>query len=281
MIAFVGSVFSPWYAAARRRGLATADPRRHVALNVALYGPGMHRWTMTERGAAHLQRDARTLCIGPSTLAWHDGRLHIEVDEWAVPWPARVRGRIVVEPLATTGADFALDAAGLHRWTPLAPAARIEVALDRPGWRWRGSAYLDGNHGARPLEQDFVRWDWSRATLPGGASGVHYNVQRRDGSELALALRIDGRGSITPVEHPPARPLPPSRWRVPGAMRSDAAHPPQLQRRLEDGPFYSRSLVQARWRGEPVTAVHESLSLDRFAAPWVQALLPFRMPRRR
>jgi len=25
--------------------------------------------------------------------------------------------------------------------------------------------------------------------------------------------------------------------------------------------------------------VHESLSLDRFRAPWVQAMLPFRMPR--
>jgi carotenoid 1,2-hydratase len=28
-----------------------------------------------------------------------------------------------------------------------------------------------------------------------------------------------------------------------------------------------------------MTAVHESLSLDRFQARWVQAMLPFRMPR--
>ena len=27
-------------------------------------------------------------------------------------------------------------------------------------------------------------------------------------------------------------------------------------------------------------AVHESLSLDRFRAPWVQAMLPFKVPRR-
>jgi carotenoid 1,2-hydratase len=32
---------------------------------------------------------------------------------------------------------------------------------------------------------------------------------------------------------------------------------------------------------ESEQVVHESLSLDRFASRWVQALLPFRMSRRR
>ena len=49
---------------------------------------------------------------------------------------------------------------------------------------------------------------------------------------------------------------------------------------LEDGPFYARSLLDTRLLGEPAMAVHESLSLQRFRAPWVQVLLPFRMPRR-
>ena len=38
IIAFIGSVFSPYYAWARRRG--PADPLNHCALNVALYGTG-------------------------------------------------------------------------------------------------------------------------------------------------------------------------------------------------------------------------------------------------
>ena len=42
LIAFIGSVFSPYYAWARRRG--PADPQNHCALNVALYGPGGNRW---------------------------------------------------------------------------------------------------------------------------------------------------------------------------------------------------------------------------------------------
>jgi carotenoid 1,2-hydratase len=50
-------------------------------------------------------------------------------------------------------------------------------------------------------------------------------------------------------------------------------------RTLTDAPFYARSLVRTRWLGEAVTAMHESLSLQRFDSAWVQAMLPFRMPR--
>ena len=53
-----------------------------------------------------------------------------------------------------------------------------------------------------------------------------------------------------------------------------------MRQTLEDAPFYARSVIATRLRGEDVTAVHESLSLDRFRAPWVQAMLPFRIPRR-
>jgi hypothetical protein len=45
VIAFVGSVFSPYYHWAGRR-----DPDDHVCINVALYRPGGNRWSMTERG---------------------------------------------------------------------------------------------------------------------------------------------------------------------------------------------------------------------------------------
>jgi carotenoid 1,2-hydratase len=41
LIAFVGSVFSPYYAWARRRGEAPA--LNHCSINVALYGP-LGRW---------------------------------------------------------------------------------------------------------------------------------------------------------------------------------------------------------------------------------------------
>ena len=53
-----------------------------------------------------------------------------------------------------------------------------------------------------------------------------------------------------------------------------------MQATLEDTPFYNRSLVAAHWQGQPVLAMHESLDLGRFTQPIVQAMLPFRMPRR-
>jgi carotenoid 1,2-hydratase len=55
---------------------------------------------------------------------------------------------------------------------------------------------------------------------------------------------------------------------------------PRVVETLEDTPFYARSVISASIEGKATTMVHESLSLDRFAAPWVQAMLPFKMPRR-
>ena len=52
-----------------------------------------------------------------------------------------------------------------------------------------------------------------------------------------------------------------------------------MKRTLEDAPFYARSQLSARLFGETVDVMHESLSLDRFRRPIVQAMLPFRMPR--
>ena len=54
-----------------------------------------------------------------------------------------------------------------------------------------------------------------------------------------------------------------------------------MRETLEDGPFYSRSLIDTWHAGQPLHEVHESLSLTRFASRWVQVLLPVRMPRRR
>ena len=70
IIAFVGSVFSPYYALARSRTGGLADPENHCALNVALYGKGGKRWTMTERGRTHTTRNAQHFQIGPSSLHW-------------------------------------------------------------------------------------------------------------------------------------------------------------------------------------------------------------------
>ena len=63
MIAFIGSVFSPWYKWSGRR-----EPQNHCCLNVVTSGLN-GRFTMTDRGRSALKQSPGRLEIGPSTLA--------------------------------------------------------------------------------------------------------------------------------------------------------------------------------------------------------------------
>jgi carotenoid 1,2-hydratase len=282
VIAFIGSVFSPYYARARRRaGRAGADARDHCAVNVALYRPGGRggsRWAMTERGRGQLQCEPHRLRIGPSALQWSGDALQIELDEIAVPWPSRIRGTVTLR--AARRFDHPVTLASGHRWCPIAPAAQVEVDLN--GLRWDGPGYLDANHGDAPLERAFRSWDWSRAQLANGDSVVLYDVERVGTSPLKFGLRFDaGSGLVHAIAAPPAAALPATGWRLARGGRGDAGTPLGVRQTLTDAPFYARSVLDAHWLGERVTVMHESLSLTRFDSAWVQAMLPFRMPRRR
>jgi carotenoid 1,2-hydratase len=275
----IGSVFSPYYARARRRG--TADPLDHCGINVALYGAAGKRWSLTERGRRALDRGPSHLAIGPSALRWDGDALTIDIDEVTVPVPSRLRGRVRFYPEALVDYQAALDAAVRHRWSPIAPCGRVEVAMTRPTLRWSGSGYLDSNAGDEPLESAFRGWDWSRASHRGGTS-VLYDVDAREGSGASLAVHFDAAGGVAALEPHPRVYLPSTRiWRIARGTRADAGRPATVVETLEDTPFYARSVLASRLGGDEVTAIHESLSLDRFRRRWVQMLLPFRMPRLR
>jgi carotenoid 1,2-hydratase len=272
----VGSVFSPYYAMARRRG--NANPYQHCAFNVALYGQRENRWTMTERGQKGLRRSASVLSIGRSLMRWSGTALEIKVDERCAPVPRRLRGKIRLFPSTLNDRSFALDSAGRHRWVPYAPCSRVEVELSHPDLRWSGNGYFDANFGTAPLEADFQKWTWSRASADHGTT-VLYDVTRRDSSEQSLALRFGDTGRIESLEPPPRVELPKSRWGVTRPTRADAGSVPRVIQTLEDAPFYNRTLLDASLLGARAPAIHESLDLDRFNSRWVQCLLPFRMPR--
>lgn len=276
LIAFIGSVFSPYYAGARRRGPARAE--NYCALNVALYQAGSPRWALTERGEQQLRRSADTLSIGPSALRWTKHGLVITIDERCAPWPRRLRGELLLEGHFRDDLRFDLDADGRHQWGPIAASARITLALRQPQVVWTGHAYFDSNAGSVPLERDFRRWDWSRALLPDGSTAVYYDVDRRDGGNTLLGVRFDSQG--TPVSLPVGARgrLPGTLWRVDRTTRLPIQST-RVLRTFEDTPFYARSLLDTVLEGAACKAVHESLDLDRFASRWVQCLLPFRMPR--
>jgi carotenoid 1,2-hydratase len=232
---------------------------------------------MTERGAGQVSRESARLSIGRSSMHWDGSAMTVQVDERCAPIPRRLRGRIRLTPVALEQNSFSLDSAGLHRWTPFAPCARVEVEFTEPAIRWSGSGYLDSNCGAEPLENAFSDWTWARASQL-ERTIVHYDVNPRDGSRGSLALEFTPRGAriIDPL---PLTVLPRTGWRIARQTRADAGYRVRVVKTLEDAPFYSRSVLQTQLFGAAGSAIHESLNLDRFRAPWVQCLLPFRMPR--
>jgi carotenoid 1,2-hydratase len=278
IIAFIGSVFSPYYAWARQRG--RGDPEHHCSFNVALYGRAGKRWAMTERGRSSLRRDSHHIAIGPSAMRWDGSVLTINIDETTVPLPSRLLGQVKVHSGAVNGKSFSLRRDGDHCWQPIMPLARVDVDFGSRGLKWSGSGYFDHNQGVEPLEKGFTSWTWCRSVSK-NTTTVFYDMTAR-GSETCsdLAINIDRDGRISEAERPVVQKLPRSKWLVPRSTRSDSGSPPRIIETLEDTPFYARSVISASIAGEPTVMVHESLSLDRFSMPLVQAMLPFKMPRR-
>jgi carotenoid 1,2-hydratase len=83
---------------------------------------------------------------------------------------------------------------------------------------------------------------------------------------------------VQSVASPPAQSLPKTAWRIQRRMRSTQAV--KVHEQLEDTPFYQRALLQFEYAGERLLAFHETLSVPRLVSPVVQAMLPWRMPRR-
>jgi 1-hydroxycarotenoid 3,4-desaturase len=289
IIAFIGSVFSPYY----RRALAlsgnagTVNPLDHCAINVCLYSPGKKRWAMTERAARHVKQSTSTFTVGPSHLHWDGQALHIELDERATPIPYRVRGRVTVTPHAITDFTTAIDHQGRHRWHPIAPSAHLQVRMNDPDLQWEGSGYADANEGDEPITRGFTRWDWLRTCETSGATTVVYDVDPRGGLlPKLIARRFNGDGTHHAVDVSGRQTLAKTPlWRVERQVRSwtESTHL-SLERTLEDTPFYARSMVKmGSHLDDPlsVLAMHETLDAHRLESTAVQWMLPWRMPRRR
>jgi carotenoid 1,2-hydratase len=274
VIAFIGSVFSPYYAWARHRAARTrrpSAPENHVAMNAVLYGPRGKRWAMTERGAGALARSPERLSIGASRWNWQRGSLEIRIRERCAPWPMPLVGVIEVRPEAWQREAFSLDREGRHHWHPYAPRARVAVRFEAPRLAWNGDGYLDSNWGSSPLTRAFRRWHWCRLAGP-EHTDIVYAVTDRQGEERLLGLRTRGDG-LEDVPPPPPAPLPVTAWGIERPARGV-----RLERTLENTPFYARSQVTGAG-AVPRRGVHEALDVARLGSLWVNCLLPFRMPR--
>jgi len=248
VIAFIGSVFSPWYKWSGRK-----DPENHVCINVATYGPG-GRFTMTDRGRSALRQTEDTFTVGPSSLHWDGTDLIIDIDEIsALPIISRVRGQIRLTPKAMTSKELLLTRDGAH--------------------------YFDSNFGTRALEEDFSFWTWGRYPTSKGAVCI-YDAERRDGTTLDSAIAFTPDGSMEYTDAPPRTAFKRSLWQVRRETRADPGTTPRQVLPMLDAPFYSRSAVETTLNGERVTGVHEALDLNRFASPFLKPMLAVRVPRR-
>jgi carotenoid 1,2-hydratase len=274
VIAFVGSVFSPFYYGARQTG--PADPENFCALNIAVYGRDGKTWAFTEHPRHDVLRDERRFQIGTSRIEWRGDHLAAYFDEPTLGG-GRIRGRVYLYPHHVFGEPFDLDNDHLHRWWAVAPAGRIVVKLDEPDLHFNGSGYHDANDGDEPIEAGFHDWTWTRLDSERGTT-VLYDARPREGGDFHLARTFTRDGTIEPVQAPPRVGLPSTFWwRFPRGTRS--AGDARVLRTFEDSPFYSRSLIETDLGQGPVRGVHESLSLDRFATPWMQWMLPYRILR--
>ena len=274
VIAFIGSVFSPWYAWSGRRA-----PENHVCINVATYGPG-GRFTMTDRGRTALRQTSDSFTVGPSSLHWTGEELVISVNEiGSPPLVSRVRGKIRVRPTALTGVELPLTEDGAHIWRPFAPTCAIDVDLDAQGWQWNGHGYFDANFGTRALEQDFSYWTWGRFPT-GRGSTCFYDATRLDGTGLGVGVKFDDCGHARSIKPPPKIPLKRSLWALRREIRADKGFQPHQVQSMLDAPFYSRAAVKTKIDGEETIGVHEALDLKRFRSPLLKPMLAVRVPRR-
>lgn len=272
LIVMLGNVFSPRYRAARRAGVAA--PLSYSTFHVAL-GGARPRFALTETD--RVERSADCLRVGESALEWTGTELRARIDE-RTALGRRVVGEVRLQldqPLLRD--EIALDAAGRHRWTPLAPVARAEVVLTSPALRFSGHAYLDGNEGDAALESGFSQWSWARLTTPQGRALIQYDTLERSGRRRQRTFQVVA-GQLEPIDAPGLQvtPLPKTLFRLTPALRLDPGGL-TVSKRMQDAPFYARAMVRGVALGEQVSGVHEWLDLDRFENPWVQRMIPYRM----
>lgn len=279
VIAMLGNPFSPGYARARAQG-RFVDALEFSTMHVAVYGPRAEAWALTERGARAVTREPESLGIGPSSMRWERDALVIRLDETTSPFPRLgrrpVRGTVRVVPRALHAPRVDLSPDARHAWWPVAPLARVEVDLDEPALRFRGSGYHDANAGDGALDDAFSGWTWSRRSL-GDRARIHYDVSPRVGQRAPIALDLDASGATREIDPEPVARLATSAWGIERTARGQRGT--TTARALEDTPFYARSLLATPGEDAARPTVHETLSLDRFRAPWVRFLLPFRMRR--
>lgn len=267
-IFMLGSLFSPRYSVAARRG---GRPLEHSAVNFALYHEGVRRlWVLSEYPRAELESPGR-LRIGRSTLTYSgEGTVRMDVEDSTAPWGRPVRASLTLRPMTPVGEVVRLMPDLPHYWQALAPRARARLEVPSLGVEADGLGYHDTNHGDELLGARLSGWHWAR-THGEGETVVDYHLP--DGvPSLRVVAREAGVRCEREVAHE-ARPTNMTGWglRVPSRLHAgnQLVGEPRL---LESSPFYAR--LEAR-QGT-LDSLGEVADFRRFHSPFIRWMAHFR-----
>jgi carotenoid 1,2-hydratase len=298
-IFFIGSVFSPDYAARLRRG-EQARPEEHVAVNLALYDRGKQvAWVMSEYGEPALKSAGSD---GPAIADSHierlpSGALRVHIRERSAPFllslmkiGGRIEGHFDLEPLGGPLGPFHLSSSEgqAHHWHVPMPHARVRVEMKRPDFSFEGTGYHDINRGEGRLEAAFSRWSWARFH-EGDRTLVLYDMREVGGESQALIVdskKGDALADDAPlVVEATDGPLRAVGWglQMPSWFEVSIGGTPlrcEPTRLVEVAPFYARYECTLTQGGEPLSkGLGEFLDLDRFRRRGLQFLLRFKTRR--
>ena len=195
IIAFIGSVFSPYYA---WRGAGAGRSARTIARSTSRStASGSERWAMTERGPRRpgARRDALS-AVGPSALSWDGAWPRRSASTRSpFPFPASRPGHGPPRSNALTRPDRSCSMRrGVTAGGRLRPSARVQVALDQPRTcAGSGDGYFDMQQRRRAARKWLLVLDMvARRLRDGAAVLVRGAAARREPLDLALALTADG-----------------------------------------------------------------------------------------
>lgn len=267
-IFMLGSLFSPRYSVAARRG---GRPMEHSAVNFALYHEGVRRlWVLSEYPRAEVESAGR-LRIGRSTLTYGEGgTVCMEVEDWTAPWGRPVSARLTLAPMTPVGEVVRLMPELPHYWQALAPRARARLEVSSLGVTAEGLGYHDTNHGDELLGERLAGWHWAR-THREDTTVVDYHLP--DG---VAPLRVTAGAQGVRCERasgPETRPTVITGWglRVPSRLHAGNMVVGDA-RLLESSPFYAR--LEAR-KGS-LDSMGEVADFRRFHSPFIRWMAHFR-----
>ena len=290
-IFFVGSVFSPYYAARFGRG-ERPSPEEHVAVNVALYGPRGHlAWCFSEYDGRFRHEEDGARVADSSFQRVGNGRYELDLRDVRTFSGKPVRGRVTFEaeapPLTAEGLPLAGDR---HGWRCHSPAMRVHAHFSDPRVAFHGHGYHDENWGLEPPSKAMESWSWVRGRF-GRRHRVVFDTALAGGERSLLV--VDSQSGVSSSFRPRRRTRPsPRSWLLPlpdafeggpdDGGRALRLGTPKL---LERAPFYARFLAPfpspggIDGRSGEVLGMGEHVDFRRFSTELVRFLVGFRIAR--